>query len=245
MAKSVLLEIEANFDGKKIVLAKSTKEISDLVIDGNVIILKNVFDKNEVLDLRKKVIEWANNNNPVEPSSEPDDRYLMNNYHRYDNLPPESHTPHISHFFNFMRIDLLPPDLSKIASKVYGSLRDLQNALSGTKGNFLPTNEPVIMRPQVIHYPAGGGFFGEHSHPFEPQRIGLILSLSQKNIDYKIGSTTFQTPQGIIDTQNYHDIGDICLFRYNLLHTVTSVDPDKKINWDSDKGRWTIILPYY
>jgi len=241
----VLLEIETNFDGKKIVPSKSISKISDLVIDGNIVILKNVFDKNELMDLRKKIIEWAKNNIPVEPSSEPDDSYQMNNYHRYDNLPPKSDTPHITHFFNFMRIDLLPPDLSKIVSKVFGSMRDFQNAVAGTKANFLPTNESVLMRPQVIHYPSGGGFFGEHNHPFEPQRIGLILSLSQKNIDHKTGSTTFQTSQGFIDIKNYHDIGDICLFRFNFPHAVTKVDPEKEIDWNSEKGRWTIVLPYY
>lgn len=174
----------------------------------------------------------------------PDDSYLKNNHHRIDDNPPQSETPHRSHFYNLMRIDLLPKELSIDANKIFSSLRDLQNKVSGTNGDFQSSDNFVRMRPQIIQYPSGGGFFGEHFHPLEPHRIGLITGLSRKGIDYKTGGTTFKTPHGFVDSGE-HDLGDITLFRYNLPHAVTEVDPKDKLDWDSEKGRWTMILPHY
>ena len=49
---------------------------------------------------------------------------------------------------------------------------------------------------------------------------------------------------GFVDAGE-HDIGDITLFRYNSPHAVTEVDPTDELDWNSEKGRWTMILPYY
>ena len=42
-----------------------------------------------------------------------------------------------------------------------------------------------------------------------------------------------------------HDIGDILLFRYDVIHGIYKVDPEETLNYDSIRGRWTFILPYY
>jgi len=239
-----LIELKATFENDHIEPSKSISDISHDVMDGNIVILKQAFEKDFLLDFRKKFVKWSKSVPPVIPTNEPDDSYLTNNHHRVDDNPPQSETPHRSHFYNLMRLDKLPTELLIQATKIYSALRDLQNQVSGTNGDFLPTNNPILMRPQVVHYPSGGGFFGEHAHPLKPQSIGLIIGLSRKGIDYKSGGTTFKTPYGFVDSGN-HDIGDITLFRYNLPHAVTVVDPDDKLDWTSEKGRWTMILPYY
>ena len=239
-----LIEIKATFENDHIEPSKSITDISHDVMDGNIVILKQVFEKNFLLEFRKEFLDWSKSIPSIIPANEPDKLYLKNNHHRIDDNLSQSETPHRSHFYNLMRIDLLPTELSIKSTKIFSSLRDLQNKISGTKGDFKPSNNSISMRPQVIQYPSGGGFFGEHIHPLEPQRIGLITGLSRKGIDYKTGGTTFKTPHGFVDSGD-HDIGDITLFRYNLPHAVTEVDPDEKLNWNSEKGRWTIILPYY
>ena len=239
-----LIELKATILNGHIVPSKSISDISNDVINGNIVILKNVFEKNFLLDFRKKFISWSKSISPIIPTDVSDNSYLKNNHHRIDDNPPQSQTPHRSHFYNLMRLDNLPAEISIDALKIYNALRDLQNEVSNTKGDFLPTDNPILMRPQIIHYPSGGGYFGERVHPFEPQKIGLITGLSRKGIDYNVGGTTFKTPSGFVDS-GQHDIGDITLFRYNLPHAVTEVDPDEKLDWNSEKGRWTMILPYY
>jgi hypothetical protein len=239
-----LIELKATIENDVIVPSKSIEEISNEVMKGNIIILKNVFDEKFLLDFRKEFLKWSRSVDPIIPSNKKDESYLKENHHRIDDNPPQSETPHRSHFHNLMRLDNLPKELSKTATMIFTSLRDLQNKVSGTNGDFLPTNNPILMRPQIIQYPSGGGYFGEHIHHLEPQKIGLITGLSRKGIDYKIGGTSFKTPFGFIDSGE-HDIGDITLFKYNLPHAVTEVDPEDKLDWKSEKGRWTIILPYY
>ena len=48
------------------------------------------------------------------------------------------------------------------------------------------------LHPQIIQYPAGGGMFGRHQHPLEPQRVGLILGISERGADFKTGATDFE-----------------------------------------------------
>ncbi|PYS91353.1 MAG: hypothetical protein DMF64_12305, partial [Acidobacteria bacterium] len=98
------------------------------------------------------------------------------------------------------------------------------------------------MRIKLLHYPAGGGFLAEHQHPLEPQRIGLITSMSRYGTDFTTGGTAFRTPFGRIETTVAHDIGDIILFRYDLPHAVTPVDEGREMDWDSEAGKWSYVL---
>jgi hypothetical protein len=115
---------------------------------------------------------------------------------------------------------------------------DLQNRVANTKFDLGLTG----LRVKVLQYPCGGGYLSEHEHPLEPQRIGLIASLSRLGDDFVNGGTTFRTPFGFVDTNEYHDIGDIIIFRYDLAHAVRPVDEDKQIDWDSDSGKWSVVL---
>ncbi len=98
--------------------------------------------------------------------------------------------------------------------------------------------------PQCIHYPRGGGFFQEHVHDLKPQRIGLVLSGSVYGEDYQIGGGRFHAQDGSwVVTESRHDIGDVTLFRYDLGHDITPVDPEQPLDWSDDSGRWSMVLP--
>ena len=71
------------------------------------------------------------------------------------------------------------------------------------------------------------------------------MSLSKIGVDYSKGGTQFEFNRDVINLKKDHDIGDIALFRYNLPHAVHYIDPSEKINWNSEKGRWTLVMPYY
>ena len=231
-----LIELIAKFEDGNIELTSDIEYISQKVMDGNIVILKHVFEKDFLLDFRKTFLKWSETIEAIIPANESDNSYLKENHHRIDDNPLQSETPHRSHFYNLMRLDELPEELSINALKIFGALRDLQNQISGTKGDFLPTDSPILMRPQIIQYPSGGGYIGEHFHPIEPQKIGLITGLSRKGIDYKVGGTTFKTPHGFVDSGE-HDIGDITLFRYNLLMTELNAVGGgfmSQLEWGSD-----------
>jgi hypothetical protein len=40
-------------------------------------------------------------------------------------------------------------------------------------------------------------------------------------------------------------MGDIALFRFDLPHWVNPSDLRDKFDWDSERGRWTMVLPYH
>jgi hypothetical protein len=69
----------------------------------------------------------------------------------------------------------------------------------------------------------------------------MILALSELGVDFRSGGCEFRTPFGLIDASPYHDIGDVCLFRYDLPHRVSAVDADRERRWDGS-GRWTLLI---
>jgi len=240
-----IVEIKAKIENNKIVPEMSVKKIRDMVMDSKVVVLKQVFNKDELLSFRKKLFDWGKIELPIIPSKQKDQSYLFKNYHRIDNDPAQSVTPHKSHFYNLIQLEMLPDSFSHVAKTFFELMKNFQNELAETNGTFISENSSSFFRPQVIQYPSGGGFFGEHNHPVEPQRIGLIAGLSEYGVDFHKGGTTFVTPEGLEEGELNNDIGDITLFRYDLPHAVSPVDSDKPIDWNSDKGRWTMILPYY
>ena len=103
----------------------------------------------------------------------------------------------------------------------------------------------VAPRPQIINYPKGGGFFDWHIHPRFPNNYGLILNLSKKGRDFHSGQTEFVDPSDdttIIQIDDYADIGDLTIFRFDLNHRVAPVDENEDLSF-SDNGRWTAVLP--
>jgi hypothetical protein len=146
--------------------------------------------------------------------------------------------PHIFHQFAFGNHGLVKQDVGEAGEVISAAMRQLQNDLAGTEFDFSLSG----YRLKVLHYPAGGGFLARHAHPLEPQRIGLITGGSIIGQDFFAGGTYFATPFGLVDTTAYHDLGDIVLFRYDLAHGVSVVDENKNLDWNSEAGKWSIVL---
>lgn len=155
-------------------------------------------------------------------------------------------------YFNFISLDVLPSKvmtnrifrtielsdflINKI--KPIKALIDFQNKLIKLK-----KNKKIYRKVQIIHYPRGGGFFGEHSHPRYPTNYGIIVTLSEKNKDFKKGITNFRLGKKNINLEKYDvTVGDLILFRFDLPHFVSPCDPEKNLIFDN-KGRWTMVLP--
>jgi hypothetical protein len=220
-------------------------QVARTVSGEGIAVIRGAFQSEAVLQVRDAIMDWARVTPPLPHGTPVQNVNNDLNFHRIDGDPAKSAAPHIHHHFNFNRIDRLPDPLKNELLSTFETMRRLQNAVAGTSARFSPTDDPHKLRPQVIQYPAGGGFFAEHVHKLDPQRVGLILALSQRGIDHTDGAATFTIDGGRIDSSPVHDRGDILLFRYDVPHAVTAVDPNKKLDWNSAAGRWSMVLPYY
>lgn len=215
------------------------KRLEDEVINKkNIVILKNVFEKDLLQQIKLKVFNWGKGASPSNPTNS-----LKSNWHRIDNNPLQSENMHIFHAYNFVNNRL---DCSKDLWEIFLPMKKLQEKLSNTSLSLPQESKELSVRPQVLHYPSGGGFFDWHIHPLLPQKVGLILSLSDKGADFNSGGTAFRVGDKLVNIESNHEIGDIAIFRYDVDHAVTKVDLDKKkIDFNNSKGKWSFILPYY
>ncbi|HYU98765.1 MAG TPA: hypothetical protein VE977_08065 [Pyrinomonadaceae bacterium] len=216
-------------------------EISESIMAGNIFVLKGAFaaERDDLIQLRHAVFDWAQTN-PAADQPEPTE----NSHCMQAGVSRLQQTPHVYHSFNFNRISQLPIELAEHLYKYFRPLCDLQNALTGNNAT-LENFDGVALHPQLIQYPLGGGIFGRHFHPLEPQRIGLIVALTQRGTDFSKGGTCFEVDGKVIDIEPYHDLGDIAFFRFNIPHWVNPSDLGEKFAWESERGRWTMVLPYY
>ena len=104
-------------------------------------------------------------------------------------------------------------------------------------------NKKIYRRTQVIHYPKGGGFFGEHHHPRYPTNYGIILTLSEKFNHFTQGVTNFKYRGKNINLESFNvTTGDLILFKYDLPHKITPCDPKEELIFN-EKGRWALVVP--
>jgi hypothetical protein len=228
--------IKASTENGNIRSTVTDSELAAIVSAGRIVILKDALAPEMMLDLRREVIRWAKTTEPFPHGPSPSVHGNLN-YHRMDDGQIVSSLPHIFHQNCFN-------DLAGVAGQI-GALRvvaelmrDLQNRVAGTKFDF----DLAGLRTKVLRYPRGGGYLSEHQHPLEPQRLGLITSLSRLGDDFVKGGTTFRTPFGFVDTNESHNIGDIIIFRYDLIHAVAPVDEEQSIDWNAESGKWSMLL---
>jgi len=232
------LLIPFSIKNNKVVSEYAIEKIRQNILSGKIVILKNVFSEEQIIDVREKIISWGNET-AVFPHGESPSKYPKLNYHRIDDGSVPSVCPHIFHQYGFNLIDELDKEFADSLLAVVNDMVSIQNLMAETSFDISLNG----LRLKVLQYPEGGGFLQKHSHPMEPQKIGLILSLSKKEVDVRKGATAFETPEGFVDTFNYHDIGDIIIFRYDLPHEVTKVNPGKMpIDWSLHTGKWSLVL---
>lgn len=214
----------------------------DVVMRECVTVLHGVFPAEQLSGLRDSVHQWG-----ATTEVKPPQTFLDENYHTVESgISPRQKTAHNFHAYNFNRIGALDDkDMAKRLTAVFDPLREFQNALTRNQGTYAKNAEGRKLHPQVIHYPSGGGMFGRHTHPLEPQRIGLILGLSQRGRDFTTGATHFLAGERDIGTGDIHDIGDLILFRFDIPHWISAIDENELLDYRSPNGRWTAVLPYY
>jgi hypothetical protein len=227
--------VESLSDRTKISTAEPVEEIAAAVAAGEIVIIKGAFDPAELRQARTAIIE---SNTPY-GSEEGYNSTLSYRVRMVD--PPQTK---VKQSFDNYLIALHNPDdaLGRMAGSPFRRMASYWRALTAGTHTFAPAADGKAIRPWAMYYPAGGGHLDWHRHRVEPTKVGFILALSEIGVDFHTGGTDFKTPTGIVSTLANHDIGDLCLFRYDLHHRVVPVDPDRERRWDG-AGRWTFIIP--
>jgi hypothetical protein len=236
-----VIEVECDLRKGVIIPRMEHAEIVDRVMDrGQLLMLKRVFPYDQVADLRAAVAAWGRET----PLAEVDD--FAGNYHRRRCMISRlQQAPHVFHDYNFNDLSLAPSALETKLRALFEPLRGLYNALTGAGVDFeIPASGPYV-HPQLIQYPAGGGFFARHWHNLMPQQMGFITSLSQRGKDFRNGGTCFEIEGEVIDLETHQDAGDICIWRYDHHHWVSQSDLRDKFDWDSEAGRWVATFAYF
>lgn len=224
----------------KIVTDITPEKVVSLVMDKKIVIVKKLFSEEEMLTVRKSVVAWGKMNTPVFQED------FKTNYHclkaKISNIQK---VPHVFHDYNFNDFEILPHELKIKLNQVFECLRIFYNQLTDYDATLGIKDGAAYFHPQLIQYPSGGGFFGRHSHNLLPQKIGFILSMARYGFDYKGGGTCFVINEEVVDLEGHQDIGDLCLFRFDVDHWVKQSPLEDKFNWDDENGRWVATLAYF
>lgn len=213
------------------------KSIYNCVMDGKVFIIENVFSSNYCQEIQQKLIEYR----AKIKSSNQDRLNSHSSFVRRDVNPVNSNTKHTFDSYCISTFDVEKDYIYSCTFKIFEELKKIYLHITDNNFDFGKNDLEQGFRPQIIHYPVGGGHFDYHSHPLNPQEIGLILNLSKPGEDYNTGSTVFKIDNQEVDIFKFHRQGYLAIFKYNLIHKVTEVDPGKIV--DFKKGRFSAILP--
>ena len=83
----------------------------------------------------------------------------------------------------------------------------------------------------------------EHVDPLDPQKVEMVLSGSQRGVDFEDGGLEIFLDDEWIDVESHIAKGDIVLFRPDVPHRVKPINSKSKLDWSKRKGRWTIFSP--
>lgn len=225
-----------NFDGAEVYAA---------VMGGDIGVLHGAISESDSASAVEAALRWSKIEPAFDTKGGTASPAPLQNFHRIDNNPALSKTKHIFHTFNLENVNAIGGTEGESMRKVFDALVAIDNKLMGKRGSLSPAQgDGPNFHPQIIHYPKGGGFFDRHTHPLDPQKIGLIASLTRNGQHFDEGGTLFWNETDEVDAEPAQTIGSVTLFRFDLPHAVSKVDPDAPLEFGKANGRWVAVLPY-
>ncbi|AZV78771.1 hypothetical protein EBB79_13415 [Parasedimentitalea marina] len=206
------------------------------VLGGDVCILKQVFDEARLLQFRAQLLEWSKRTEPFEAGRSANQEAI--NFHRQDNSTSSSIVQHCFHVFGFGDLPSVDEAFRSELEALAAVLLEIQNAIVGTDFSFSDGD----LKTMVARFPRGGGFQGEHRHPFLPYKILVCANMSRKGIDYNDTSFRLQFGQSELDVIDDFAIGDVLVFRADMFHQMEPVDQSDFLTWDAEDGVWILAI---
>ena len=230
---------------KKEIDNKNYKYLKNLIrkmfVEKDAYILKNSANKN----LKNTIIQLANYYKKNKKTT----FYKMvdgvPNFHRVidKNITKKYSLFAIKHSFYFYNWNIKTKLEKKLKDGVYKHWRYVK-LLAGNSKKKYENNIPSdgqIDRLQIVRYPAGGGELRDHVDPRKNQRVVSGIIMSKVGKDFKNGGFYFKSSKNKkINIEKSLDEGDAVIFYGSIAHGVDKVDPDEKLIWNSNKGRWFI-----
>jgi len=226
-------------DFRERVLGHDSQIRRDL-FEGKIFIVRSVHPTEEIVELRKATHDYGQ-------TAPPSFHKIQGNCPNFHNVNEENPLYkvlmriHSYHFFrwNSEPFDIFPDVLGPL--QVYETLNeyDPEKIISNT------CDDNVVPRVQIHHYPLGGGHTQMHRDPTNLVKVAWVTMMSKRGEDYQTGGLYFLDLFG----EKFHpetdlelNIGDTVVFYPPLIHGVDAIDPEQSSEWDSDNGRWSLIL---
>tara|TARA_B110001452_G_C15196467_1_gene415288 strand:+ start:77 stop:865 length:789 start_codon:yes stop_codon:yes gene_type:complete len=212
--------------------------------NGGLIVIKNLFEKKKINQLKKYLIKIGKNSLPEYHSV----KIGAPNHHRLVDNDPRSVVQCAFHQFSFYRWN---QDLMNIFS-IFEKGFWIKNILSNrNKDDFLKikTNfkDNFVARISIQFYPSGIGYLNEHSDPVGEHQISaplVVMSEKGPKKDFSTGGSYFYgKDKKKLFIEDIANVGDLVIYDSSLPHGVELVDKKIKNNdWIDFKGRWTAVL---
>ena len=237
--------IQITFDEYRKKILKGDGEINEALYDGDIFIVKSVYDKEYLKKIKNEIHQWGlDSDSSFHKITEgvPDFHRIIDRNNLY-NIQSKWHC---YYFFNFNK-NLW--DVFQVTNEMYY----VNQILMGSKKEGYLKSTPkdgAVVRIQVVHYPQGGGFVQAHNHYplvknkysdfFNVANVGI---LSEKGKEYSTGGL-YCTDENMnkIYIDDKAEIGDVVVSYGLQNHGVEPVDPNMKTDWSSKKGRWTMLF---
>ena len=149
----------------------------------------------------------------------------------------------IKHSFYFYNWNIKSKLEKKLKAGVYRHWRYVKSLAGNSKNQFeknIPSDNQID-RLQIVRYPAGGGELRDHVDPRKNQRIVSGIIMSKIGEDFLKGGFYFKSSKTKkINIEKKLELGDAVIFYGSIAHGVEKVDPQEKLLWKSNKGRWFI-----
>lgn len=205
------------------------------------VVLKNVFDKGLLDDIRHKIFKFFQDT----PETNPHVKNGSANFHRIDNNPEKSAVKRklhssISFYWN--------EDIAG-ETKLMRAMSLFKNEIAELPRTFtLNTVEKAfdsewLTIPQITHYPLGGGRLNKHKDPTNIQYTTILAMMTEKGRDYQHGGFYVESAGEKILLDDYMEAGDVYMVSPEIVHGVDTIDEDGyiEVQWENPLGRWTLF----
>jgi hypothetical protein len=248
MPSATPLLLESGWSDGAIQLDRPTEAVRDHVLSGDIVILRHALPGARLRELRQAVYTWGRqtpeSTGTVRGNSDLNSQ--PHSWHGHYAWPDGQKPPlRLWHGYAFVLNGDHTADaaITEHVRWMFDAMRDLHHRLTGLQSEYGLGSPEGTLRPQIMHYPSGGGARAREQHADDPTVISQIVALSERGSDFHVGGNVFEAGNHQVDTSGQHDLGDICLFHSDLWHAVTPVDPDAPLDLASERGRWTAVLP--
>ena len=232
-------------DFQKIILNENDKSenlVND-VFKGDSLIIKNVFNKKEIIDLKDSIFD-------IEKNQEEKNFRMLDecpNFHvsnKKNNIAPVKdnydETAHSHYFFRWNKDEI------NIFQK-FDKIWDLIKIFSGLEKDSYKFNKPkdlILDRIQIIRYPLNEGYITTHCDASAWQKLNIGICFNEQGKEFNEGGLyLLDKNDKKINIEGKLEIGDCFCWIPTIFHGVEipKLTNHNKKNWKSKSGRWQAL----